>query len=119
MADLARHVIKHAVHFHVFPCRHIAVETCVLKDDPESLPHLVWPDERIDPVDPDLPAIGTEERGEHFDGGSFARSVGSQECEDFSGGDLEGDVIHRGKLAETLNQIFDLNHGMTILNGSV
>ena len=49
-----------------------------------------------------LPLDGREQRGQHLDGGGLAGAVGPQKGEDFAFGDLEGDVIDGGEIAEFL-----------------
>ena len=53
VADLVRHVIEHAVDFHVFPGGQVAVEAGVLKDDAEALAGFVLVRLRVEPVELD------------------------------------------------------------------
>ena len=46
--------------------------------------------------------------GKHADGGRLAGAVGAEEAEHFTGGDAEGNVVHRDPLTEPLRQM--LNH---------
>jgi hypothetical protein len=39
---------------------------------------------------------GVQDSGEHFNGGGFARSVGTDEGDRLSGGDAQADLIHGG-----------------------
>ena len=48
---------------------------------------------------------GSEQAGEHLDGGGFACAVGAEEAEELAGGDGEIDVLNGGEFAETAGEI--------------
>ena len=47
----------------------------------------------INVVDGDGAGSGSEQSGDHFEGGGFAGTVGADEAEDFAGGDVEGEMV--------------------------
>ena len=69
---------------HVFPGRELIVHAGVLKDDAETLPHLVLMGGGVQTVDLDSAAGRLQQRGQHLDRGGFARPVGAEEGEDFA-----------------------------------
>jgi hypothetical protein len=77
-------------------------------------------------VQRDLPAGGIQKRGQHLDGGSLPGSVRAEEGENLARPDRKRNIFDRGKIAELLDQILDLDHGNSlseerhaILNGTV
>ena len=52
----------------------------------------------------------TQQRGQHLDGGSFARAVGAEKGEYLSLRDVERDVLDGGEVAEGLDQVPDGDH---------
>ena len=107
---LARNVIEHAVQFHVLVGRQLAVETRVLKDDAECAAGFDLFRDRIHAVEAHRPAGRPLQRREHLDGRRLARTVGSQERENLTRGDVERHAVNGFHLAECLDQVFDVNH---------
>src|SRR5205823_5843328 len=81
-ADLARHMVQHAVDVHVLPRRELAVETGILEHDAEAPPHLRLMRGGIEPVELERAARGAQQRRQHLDRGGFAGAVGTEERED-------------------------------------
>ena len=59
----------------------------------------------------DVARGGREQPGHHFDGGGFAGSIGSEEAEELTRSDVEGDVIDRGEGAEAAGEVADGDGG--------
>ena len=62
--------------------------------------------------DAQVAAGGVDESGEHFEGGGFSGSIGSQKADNFSGFDRERDVLDGGDvfvlpLPEVTESAFD------------
>ncbi len=105
--NLAGHVIEHAMDLHVFPGGEVAVEARILKDDAEALTGLVLMGSRIEPVELDRAAWWLQQGSEHFDGGGLPCSVGTEEGEDFSFGNVERDIVDGGKGTEGFDEVMD------------
>ena len=58
-------------------------------------------------ADGDLSAVGAEETGEHFDCCSFPGAVGTEECEDLSGGDAQRDAVDGSQASEAFGYVFE------------
>ena len=112
-ANFVRHMVEHAVDFHVFPGRQIAVEAGILKHDPEALARLVLLRLRVEPVEFNGAAGGLQQRGQHFDGGGFACPVGPEKGKDLALRHVERDIVHGGKRAKGLHKVLHLDHGST------
>src|ERR1700744_254165 len=100
---------------HVFPRPEFTVEAGILKDDAEALAHLVVMGPGIEPIQRNAAAGGLEQGGEHFDGGGFSGSVGTEEGEDFAFCDLERNIIDSGEGAEGLDEILNTDHADDLL----
>ena len=114
-AELAGDVVEDSVEVHVFVRGLLVVEAGILEDDAETLAGLLLADGRVEAVELDAAAGGTEQGGEHLDCGGFAGSVGAEEGEDFALGDVEGDVVDGEEIAEFFGEVVDVNHGGVIL----
>ena len=98
----------------------LLVEAGILKDDAEGLAGFLRLVHGVETVHADAAAGGPQQRGEHFDGGGFAGSVGAEEGEDFAFGHFEGDVVDRDEVTEPLDQSLSADYGHSeIVNGSV
>src|SRR5215831_13223707 len=109
-ADLARDVIEDAVQFHVFVRGHFGIQAGILKDDSKAPPDIERLFLRIETIDPQGSSLRTKECGQHFDGGRFAGTIGAEKCEDFSGRDIEGDMVDGSERAERFHELFHVNH---------
>jgi len=54
--------------------------------------------------------VGAEHAGDDFDGGGFAGAVGTEEADDFAGGEGEADVFNGGNAAITAIEMLELKH---------
>ena len=77
---------------------------------PKRLAGFLLPVHGVEPVHADASAGGSEQRGEHLDGGGLAGSVGAKEGEDFAFGHFERDVVDGREGVEFLGQIVNLDH---------
>jgi hypothetical protein len=55
--------------------------------------------------DRSLSTCGAQQAQEHADGGGLARTIGTQETEDFAASDSERYTIDGGEIAEPLRQV--------------
>ena len=56
-----------------------------------------------------LAFVGAQQAAQHADEGGFAAAVGAEEAADFSGADLEVNVVHGGDAAEPLGHAAHVN----------
>src|ERR1700733_14260405 len=61
---------------------------------------------KVDPKNSDAAFAGSEQAGEHFNGGGFTGAVGAEEAEKLAGGYVHLNVVHRGERAKTAREIF-------------
>lgn len=54
---------------------------------------------------------GFEDAAEHADDGGFAGAVGAEEAKDGAFGDVEGDVVDGGEVAEAFGEVMAFDHG--------
>jgi hypothetical protein len=52
--------------------------------------------------------VGTQHAGDDLDGGGFSRAVGTEEADDFSGGDAKADVLYGGYRTEAAVEVLEL-----------
>src|SRR5580698_4714482 len=97
---------------HVFVSGLLAVETGVLKNDPERSPRFVALHRGIEPVKLHDSAGGSQQSGKHLDGRSFACAVRSEESENLSLLDFKRNIVNGGYVAKLFHQIADTNHGV-------
>ena len=109
MRTFAGHVVEDAVKLHVLPGGLVLVEAGVLEDDAEAAAHFLLLVHGVEAVHADAAAGGPQQRGEHFDGGGFAGSVGAEEGEDLPRADFERDVVDRHHVTELANEVLDVN----------
>ena len=95
---------------HVFVGGEFVVDAGVLKDDAELLARGGLMGDGIEAVELHAAAGRRQQRGEHLDGGGFAGAVGAEKREDLALGDIEGDVVDGGEVAEFLDQSLGANH---------
>src|SRR6516225_2171107 len=108
--DLAGDVVEDTVEVEVLESGELLIEARILEDDAESFTDfvllLLW----VEPIDLDASACGLHEGGKHFDGGGLAGAVGAEEGEDFTGSDIEGDIVDGCEVCELLGEIADTDH---------
>ena len=100
-----RHAIEDAVEFHIFPGGEFVIEGGVLENDAEGFADGGGVGGGVVAIDDERAGGGAEEGGEHFDGGGFAGAVGAEKGEAFAAGDIEGDVIDGGEVAEFFGEV--------------
>src|ERR1700730_12135978 len=106
------------MYFHVLPGCQILVQTRILEDDAKALAHFVAMDGGIESVQLERSAGGPQQGREHFYRGRLAGAVWSEKRKDFPALDLEGNVVHRGKLTKTLDKVLYSNHLTPFLIGA-
>ena len=122
-AHLAGNLVQHSVQFHVLVGGLLAVEARVLEDDAKFSSGFIFVDCGIESIQLNFPAGGCQQGGEHFDGGSLAGAIRTEEGKNLTCLDGKRNIVDRGEVAILLNEILYLDHELpsprTILNGLV
>ena len=71
----------------------------------------------VEAEDLDAAGGGSEQAGEHLDGGGFAGAVGTEKAEELTGCDAEIDVLNSGELSETAGEIGGGHSGIHVGEG--
>ena len=87
-----------------FPAGLHVVETRLLESHADAVPHGACVGEDVEAVDACVAGGGTQQRGEHTNGGRLAGAVLPEETEDRSRRDVEVDAIDGAHLIEVLDQ---------------
>src|ERR1700690_326369 len=96
----------------IFLRREIEVQAGLLKDDPDVLPHFAGGMHHVIACDPDR-SLGRCERGrQNGYGGRLACAVGTQQSEELTGGDIEGNIVDRidGRAAVAFNKSLNFDN---------
>ena len=83
---------------HVFEDRHVWIERIVLKDH-RYIAVLWFERDHAFAIDPDVAAVELLEAGEHPERRRLAAAARAEQDEELAVGDVEGQALHRGRIA--------------------
>ncbi len=89
----------------VFGCGEAAEEGEAFRDNADLTLEFERMGGEVEAEELDLAGGGSEQAGEHFDGGGLPCSVGSEEAEELTGSDAEADAVDGGELAEAAGEV--------------
>ncbi len=88
----------------------VGVERDLLGHEAHPRPHRRRRSPRLGAVDADGAVVGRQQPADHPDRRRLARAVGPEQSVRLTGGDVEGDIVHRQPLAEPSGQVRAAQH---------